>query len=86
MQINFSDLGGRLIKSAGFLTDHEIEPIESAVTSANKWIKENSIKVINVETVILNIDKNSSASLQHDGGEHSQGYIQLVRVWHAVEE
>ena len=52
MGIEFSDFVGNIMKD-GVFSECAAHPVESAVASANKWIKDNSIKVINVETVIV---------------------------------
>lgn len=64
------------------MSDPDIEPVNVAVDLANHWIAENSVKVINVETVLTNLDKVSVSSLQFEGGRAKFRNVQIVRVWY----
>jgi hypothetical protein len=82
MAIAFKDFHGRFLKDSGCISEPDLEPIGKAVDLANKWIAENSMKVINVETVLVNLNRASEDSLQFEGGENRNRNAQIVRVWH----
>ena len=67
MTIYFKDFQGRYLNESGCMFEPEIESIGVAVELANKWIAENSVKVINVETVLTNLNRETVSTLQYEG-------------------
>src|SRR5262245_42727095 len=69
---------------------HQYESFEAAVAAANAWIQQNSIRIINVETVVLpnlwqsHEEGTSDADLSVSGGQYGGGatWHQFVRVWY----
>ena len=81
MAIHFKDFQGGYLNSNGCMHEPEIEPISVAVELANKWIAEHAVKVINVETVLTNLNRETVSSLQYEGGRNKFRNAQVVRVW-----
>jgi hypothetical protein len=81
MAIYFRDFQGRYLTDSGCMFEPEIEPISMAVELANRWIAENAVKVINVETVLTNLNRESVSTLQYEGGRNKFRNAQIVRVW-----
>jgi hypothetical protein len=81
MAIYFRDFQGRYLNDNGCMFEPEIEPISVAVELANRWIAENAVKVINVETVLTNLNRESVSTLQYEGGRNKFRNAQIVRVW-----
>lgn len=84
MAIAFKDFHGRFLKDNGCISEPDLEPVGKAVDIANQWIEENAVKVINVETVLTNLNRETEDSLQFEGGENRNKNAQIVRVWHLV--
>ncbi len=73
----------------GFLTPAEYEPLAAALADANEWIKENDIRVLNVETVVLpNIWSRHEEGTQDPAlgtsGDSPSFWYQVIRVWYEV--
>ena len=81
MTIYFKDFQGRYLNNNGCMSEPEIEPINIAVELANQWIADNSVKVINVETVLTNLNRETVSTLQYEGGRNKFRNAQIVRVW-----
>lgn len=62
------------------------ETFDAAVTAANAWVKEASVKIVNIETVVLpNIYSPEEAGAADAGISTISGWAtwhQFVRVWH----
>lgn len=84
MAIAFRDFHGRFLKDGGCISEPDLEPVGKAVELSNDWIAENAVKVINVETVLTNLNRESEDSLQFEGGENRNRNAQIVRVWYLV--
>jgi hypothetical protein len=82
MAIAFKDFHGRFLKEGGCISEPDLEPVGKTVDIANHWIAENAIKIINVETVYTNLNRQSEDSLQFEGGENRNRNAQIVRVWY----
>ena len=62
------------------------EPFDRAVLRANDWIKQYSIRVISVETLVLpnvwnTVARGTLESRMHTSNEMSNHWYQVVRVW-----
>ena len=69
--------------------DNEYEDFDAAVAAATKWLRAQSIEVINVETVVLPNLWDEGEDGTTDGGLTSQNHAcyttewhQFVRVWY----
>jgi len=82
MTISFKDFHGKFLKESGCIDEPDLEPIGRAVELANQWIVENMVKVINVETVMINFNRKSVDTLQLEGMQTKYRNTQIVRVWH----
>lgn len=78
-------------KTAGsLLRKAEFESFDAAVEAANEWIKQNSVKVVTIETVVLpNIHAPDLYGVQEGTRDADlltmsgwAGWHQFVRVWY----
>jgi len=86
--IRFHDFAPRQLAPPGVFHDGKYDTFESAVSGANAWIREQQIKVINFETVVLpNMWEEDGTQdpeiCTHPG--HALWY-QFVRVWYEARE
>jgi hypothetical protein len=85
--LRYHDFVPQLTKPAAFMSPAEYESFDKALVAANQWIKENDLKVVHVETVVLpNIwsrfeDGSRDASLG-TSGESPSHWHQFIRVWY----
>jgi len=87
--LRYQDFVPKMTKPPAFLSPAEHESFDAALTAANQWIKENDIKVICVETVVLpNIwsryEEGSRDTSLGTSGESPSFWHQFIRVWHEV--
>lgn len=73
----------------GFLKPAEYEPLAAALADANEWIKENDVRVLNVETVVLPNIWSRFEEGTHDpalgiSGDSPSFWYQVIRVWYEV--
>ncbi|REE01584.1 hypothetical protein [Marinoscillum furvescens] len=72
----------------GMFKSGKIQSFDEVLNAANQWISENpSLKIVNVETVVLPNIHDSDEEGSHDtelwtGGESSSHWYQLLRVWY----
>lgn len=84
--IRYKDFVPQVAARGPFGGISEIEPFSAVVSAANQWIENNSIQVMNIETVILP----NSSQRAYDGvykteiatGAEPIGWYQCVRVWY----
>lgn len=87
--LRYHDFVPKQTKEWGFLTPAEYESFDAALAAANKWIKENEIKVVHIETVVLpNIwgrfeEGSADPALAMPDGTFNCWH-QFIRVWHEV--
>ena len=87
--LRYQDFVPKMVKPAAFLSPAEHESFDAALAEANRWIKENEIRVVSVETVVLpNIfsryeDGSGDAALGTSGDSPSFWH-QFIRVWYEV--
>jgi hypothetical protein len=85
----YQDFVPKMTKPAAFLSPAEHESFDAALALANQWIKENDIKVVSVETVVLpNIwsryEEGSRDTSLGTSGESPSFWHQFIRVWYEV--
>ena len=89
--LRHQDFVPKMTKEWAFFSPPEYESFESALAAANLWIKQNEIKVLNVETVVLpNIwarfeEGSTDPSLVTPDGTFDCWH-QFIRVWYEVGE
>ena len=87
--IKFRDFVPKMLSQPGLFKEGEYESMDDAVNAANLWVKENELKVIQFETVVLpNIwrryeDGSTDVSLGTSGDMVSHWH-QFIRVWYEV--
>ena len=87
--IRYQDFVPQMTAPAAFLTPAEYESFDQALHAANAWIKENEIRVVNLETVVLpNIwsrwEQGSNDTSLGTSGESPSHWHQFIRVWYQV--
>jgi hypothetical protein len=85
--LRYHDFVPQMTRPAAFLSPAEYESFDNALIAANKWIKENDLKVVNVETVVLpNIwsryEEGSGDPSLGTSGESPSHWHQFIRVWY----
>ena len=85
--IGFADFVPSKTSEGSFFSRPDFAPVQEAVDRANKWITENSVQVLNVETVTLpNMLRSGETGPQdahvHVSGDMSHEVYQFVRVWY----
>jgi hypothetical protein len=81
----FRDFAPEVVKEGRWFTPPTFESLEAALKAANAWIAEESINVVNVETVVLpNIHAPFEEGTQDP--ELAQAnyarWYQFIRVWY----
>lgn len=87
--IRYHDFAPQRTSPPGFLKPAEYEPLDVALADANEWIKENDVRVLNVETVVLPNIWSRYEEGTHDpalatSGESPSYWYQVIRVWYEV--
>ena len=88
--IDYKDFAPKILEKRTFFKGATFETFEVALAAANAWIKSQTIKVLNIETIVLPIlmsqelgptDANVPAGNLGLGGWH-----QFIRVWFEAQE
>lgn len=87
--LRYQDFVPKMVKPAAFLSPAEHESFETALAEANRWIKENEIRVVSVETVVLpNIwsryEEGTGDGALGTSGDSPSFWHQFIRVWYEV--
>jgi hypothetical protein len=86
--LRYHDFVPQLTKPAAFLSPAEHESFDAALADANHWIKENEIRVVSVETVVLpniwNRFEEGSRDTALGVGDSVSFWHQFIRVWYEV--
>jgi hypothetical protein len=85
--LRYHDFLPKMTRPAGFLAPAEHEPFDAAVAAANRWIEQNGVRVINIETVVLPNIFSRFEEGTHDAslatsGESPSFWHQFIRVWY----
>lgn len=89
--IAFKDFVPQELQPPGFLSAGQYALVDQTVETANDWIRQSGVKVLNVETVVLPNMTNSGeegtgdAKLRVAGSDMGSFWYQFVRVWYATE-
>jgi hypothetical protein len=58
------------------------ESLDAAVTAMNSWIESESVRVVNIETVVMpGISDEETESVSSAPGQFSSPWRQFIRVW-----
>jgi hypothetical protein len=85
--LRYQDFVPKMTKPAAFLSPAEHESFAAALAESNRWIKENEIRVVSVETVVLPNIWNRFEEGPSDpalGVSDLSFWHQFIRVWHEV--
>jgi len=85
--IQFKDFVPKMITAPRLFKPGEYESFDIALKAANLWIKENEIRVINVETVVLpniwsRFEEGASDVALGTSGEMPSHWHQFIRCWY----
>ena len=85
--IQFKDFVPKQVSKGGFLSQAQYESIGRAVLEADNWVRDASIEVINIETVVLpNMhsprEEGSTDSSLHQDSEWPTSWHQFIRIWY----
>jgi hypothetical protein len=88
--LRHEDFVPKMVKAQKFLSPAEYESFDAALEDANRWIQENNIRVVNVETVVLpNIwsryEEGSGDTSLGTSGESPSFWHQFIRVWYEAK-
>ena len=88
--IKCEDFVPKMLSQPGLFKEGEYETFEDAVVAANAWVKENNVKVVNFETVVLpNIwrryEEGSTDVSLGTSGDMVSRWHQFIRVWYEVD-
>ena len=84
---NYHDFWPQQTQKGGLFTNARWAPFEEAMKEANRWVEQEGVKVINIETVVLPNIWDSDEEGPEDAelrtsGESSAHWYQIVRVWY----
>jgi hypothetical protein len=87
--LRYHDFVPKQTKQAAWFSPAEYQSLDAALAEANLWIKENEIRVLNVETVVLpniwsQFEEGSSDPALGASGESPSHWHQFIRVWYEV--
>ena len=85
--LQYKDFVPKIVKPAGFLSPAEHESFDAALADANRWINENGIRVLHIETVVLpniwsKFEEGPRDTSLGTSGESPSFWHQFIRVWH----
>ena len=85
--LKYKDFVPKEISAPGILKPGEHESFDAAVEACNKWLTENSVKIIGLETVVLpNIwsrwEEGSADASLGTSGEGPSRWHQFLRCWY----
>jgi hypothetical protein len=88
--LRHQDFVPKMTKPGAWFSPAEHESFEAALADANRWIAENRIRVINVETVVLpNIwsryEEGARDTSLATSGESPSFWHQFIRVWYDAD-
>ncbi|MFT7639970.1 MAG: hypothetical protein ACI9G1_001708 [Pirellulaceae bacterium] len=85
--ICFKDFLPQMTEAPRLFKVAEYEPFELAVMTANEWIEEHSIDIVNMETVVLpnvwsRFEEGTTDPSLGTSGDSPSHWHQFVRVWY----
>lgn len=86
--LRYRDFVPQMTKPAALFSPAEHESFDAALAAANIWIKEDEIRVVSVETVVLpniwNRFEEGSRDTSLGVGDSVSFWHQFIRVWYEV--
>lgn len=84
---NYRDFWPEMVEAEGIFTQARWQPLEEAMKTANVWVEEEGVKVINIETVVLpNVwdsdEEGAEDASLRASGKSSTTWHQIIRVWY----
>ena len=73
--IKYKDFSPQVTERGLLGRPKKVETVQAIINSANQWINDNSIEVINIETVVLP---------RYFGIDEHATWHQFIRVWYKV--
>ena len=85
--LKYKDFVPAEIKAPGFMKEGQHESFDRAVEAANKWLSENRIALVSIETVVLpNIwsrwEEGSSDTSLGTSSDAPSRWHQFIRCWY----
>lgn len=87
MRLVYRDFAPKMVTAPRYLTPATFESLAQALATANAWLAENPVDLVNVETVVLpniwnpNEQGSEDTSLASAGGFQSTWH-QFIRIWY----
>ena len=80
--ICFKDFFPQSIAKKGFFSEDKYEKFSSLLVNLNQWLSQNTVQIINIETVVLrDIDDEKTRFLAEE-----PFFYQFIRVWYEVSD
>ncbi|GHB98522.1 hypothetical protein [Cerasicoccus arenae] len=89
--IRYQDFAPEKTAAGGFFKMPTFESLDECVAQANRWIEDNQLELINVETVVLpnmhiSGEEGTSDVSLHTSGDMMSNWHQFVRVWYRTDK
>jgi hypothetical protein len=86
--LRYRDFVPQMTKPAALFSPAEHESFDAALAAANSWIKQDEIRVVSIETVVLpniwNRFEEGSRDTALGVGDSVSFWHQFIRVWYEV--
>jgi hypothetical protein len=84
--IGYRDFIPRVLVKERWFKKATYETFDDALAAANSWIAEESVKVVNIETVVLpnirDLDERGSKDAELTAWDRETSWYQVIRVWY----
>ena len=84
--VAYRDFAPEVLQPRGPFKDAVYETFDDALAAANAWIGSRSVRVLNVETVVLpnmwSEEGTKDVDLEAPGGNRPSHWQQFIRVWY----
>ncbi len=89
--IRFRDFVPKMLAAPGIFKEGQYESFEAAAAAADRWIKENEIRYVSIETVVLpniwsRFEEGSTDVSLGTSGDSPSRWHQFIRVWYKEGE
>lgn len=82
----YKDFAPEVVEKGGMFRSNKVEALKEVVATANNWAATNSVKVINIETVLLPVTtKDPGKSFERAAINVELGmaeWTQIIRLWY----
>ena len=91
MTLKYKDFVPKQLAEPGFFRPGEFETFDEAVQAANQWLVDSTVRLINLETVVLpNIhsrwEEGSTDAALGISGDSPSHWHQVLRCWYQEDE